>query len=182
MPVQVEDLDAGVTHRGDRPQRRLEVLRARAADGVQHQPDAGHQNGPRAGWVDGGSSWRGPLGLGGDGNRTLAAHRRPPYPMAGALLDERGGGAVVAEAIDVPAARSRRSVCRPAAGIGDGGQQQPRVGVQRAVEDVVRRALLDDAFRPPSRAPRRRRTARSRVVGDVEERDLAGPLETRRSG
>ena len=104
----------------------------------------------------------------------------PPaaYPMAGALLDECGRGAVVAEAIDVPATGPSASACRPAAGSGTAERKQPRIGVQRAVEDLVGRPCSTTL--PPhhhehvvGHVPRARD-----VVRDVEERDVAVSLES----
>ena len=154
--------------------------RARAANRVEHEADAGHQKRLLGGLGRRRTSWRGPLGLGGDRNRTLAGHCRPPYPMPGALLDERGRGAAVAEAIDVPATRPGVGV-RPGPGR---GRRRAATSYRRAaaVEDLVGCALLDDlsahhhvdVVGDVSRA--------REVVRDVEERDLLAVRLSSRTG
>ena len=166
VAVEVERLDAVVSHRGDRPKRRLEVLRAgasaRSRASARCAPSGGHPT--RA-------------GVGGRGNGVRAIRHRvplgsvawtgrgPPDPVTGALFHERGGACRRRRSDRCSPVPSRPPCEDPTSRIGHRGQQQPRVVVQRPVQDVVRRALLDDPAGRPSRGPRRRRSARSRDRG-----------------
>ena len=119
------------------------------------------------------------------GHRRCLSRRSVEGCGPAAAAAPSGPGAPRRARFGVPSSRNRSmspravpGICVEAGGrIGHGGQQQPRVLVQRPVQNIVGRTLLDDPSCHHHEHLVRDVAGAREVVGDVEERDLACSLQ-----